>query len=92
MRDFNFSGLTLIQQDVLTFQGWQLRARYPDGSVRRQPSRRSVQKLLDRGLVIAREKRICPVSLPVIVTEYEVPVAVHIAWRQFRKEREADHV
>jgi len=87
----NFTGLTQSQKELLTFRGWKMGARHPDGSVWRQPSRRSVQKLLERGLVIAHETMIRPLSLPVTITEYEVPLAVHIAWCQYCKEHEVEH-
>lgn len=70
--NFDFSGLTPRQQEVLAFQGWttSMAGMVP------QPSKRTVQKLLDRGLVIEHiVQRGC-----FTYREYEVPLAVHIAW------------
>lgn len=67
---FDFTGLTDDQQAVLTFQGW------TPGDALPQPHPRTVQKLIDRGLVT-------PYTVThqgLAVRAYAVPIAVHMAW------------
>lgn len=66
---YDFSGLTPAQQRVLTFQGWSM-------GQGKQPSKATVRKLVDRGLLVARERKFMATT----VTEYDVPIPVHAAW------------
>lgn len=68
---YDFTGLTKAQQMLLSFQGWCVQ----DAQVRQQPSKRTVAKLIERGLVIPHKR-----GSGFYVMEYEVPIAVHIAW------------
>lgn len=72
---YDFSRLTERQSELLTFGGWHV------GCGRQQPSKKTVSKLLERGLLVAREttQRI-PGLIPIAVTEYDVPIAVQAAW------------
>ena len=67
----DFSGLTAHQRALLDAGGWQL-------GRGKQPPRGIVKKLLQRGLVVARPKRV----MAAVVDEYEVPVEVSAAWRE----------
>jgi len=67
---YDFTDLTEDQQALLTFQGW------VPGGVLPQPSPRTVQKLIDRGLVVAYAVEHSGLT----VRAYDVPVAVHMAW------------
>lgn len=72
---YGFSGLTKAQRELLTFNGWQ-GCQFPPT----QPQARTVRRLLDRGLLIEHKR---PVSSPfgtMVVSEYEVPLRVHVAW------------
>lgn len=69
---YDFTGLTPTQQGVLTFQGWCV----ADAGQRPQPSKRTVAKLLARGLVVEHINK----GSIFTVREYEVPLDVHIAW------------
>jgi len=69
----DFSGLTAHQRALLDAGGWQL-------GRGKQPARGIVKKLLQRGLVVARPKRV----MAAVVDEYEVPAAVADSWRQRR--------
>ncbi len=73
MSEYDFSGLTDSQQTLLSFQGWRA------GQGMRQPDRRTVKKLIDRGLLIEHERR----HEGVAVLEYEVPIPVHMAWCEY---------
>lgn len=77
---YDFSRLTGAQQNLLTFQGWQAGSKYPDGSLWPQPQKRTVKKLIERGLVIPHERQYSVCGFTITVTEYEVPIAVHMAW------------
>ncbi|HWH75073.1 MAG TPA: hypothetical protein VNV16_12500 [Methylibium sp.] len=66
----DFSGLTAHQRAVLDAGGWQL-------GRGKQPARGTVRKLLQRGLVIARPRRV----MAAVVDEYEVPAHVAAAWQ-----------
>jgi hypothetical protein len=73
---FDFSDLTESQQWLLTFQGWDTSSTFA------QPSKRTVAKLIERGLVIPHERQ-APAgvgALTMTVVEYEVPLVVHLAW------------
>lgn len=80
--DYDFSRLTPRQEWLICYQGWQVGQKYPDGSMWPQPSKRTVKKLIERGLMTAVE---CVVpdacmGIPIRVTEYQVPLEVHMAW------------
>ena len=63
-------------QWLLTFQGWDTSSTFA------QPSKRTVAKLIERGLVIPHERQV-PAgvgALTMTVIEYEVPLVVHLAW------------
>lgn len=68
---FDFSNLTANQRSLLVFNGWQI-----GSTVMNQPSKATVKKLIERGLVIPHEVKRGNMT----VTEYEVPVAVHLAF------------
>lgn len=68
---YDFSDLSEQQQIVLTYKGWRVTDKF-----QRRPSAVRMKKLIDRGLVIPREISIGGRCW----TEYEVPLAVHIAW------------
>lgn len=70
MSDFDFRGLTPAQHAVLSLAGWTI------GCGRSQPQPRTMRRLIERGLVVAYDVA----DRGAIVTEYLVPVAVHIAW------------
>jgi hypothetical protein len=83
MMDYDFSNLTDAQQRVLTFQGWQA------GDRMRQPHKTTVKKLIARGLVIERDHVSGKPPITFHVTEYEVPMHIHIAWCNYCAELEA---
>jgi hypothetical protein len=78
MSNYDFSGLTESQQELLTFQGWSL------NDSRNQPSKATVKKLIERGLVVQHEYKRGDFS----VAEYEVPIPVHMAWCAYCSEQE----
>ncbi|GAA4321911.1 hypothetical protein GCM10023144_01480 [Pigmentiphaga soli] len=87
---YDFSGLTPTQQALLTFGGWDLTSSRP------QPSRRSVAKLIERGLVVETEaqQRVHNDRFTLTVRTYVVPLDVHIAWCERcsrRKQEEPSH-
>lgn len=89
--DYDFSGLTEQQAWLILYQGWRVGQRYPDGSPWPQPTKRMVKKLIDRGLMTSTEVRE-PSSisgLSMSVTEYHVPIEVHMAWCIHSTERPA---
>ena len=69
--DYDFTGLTRKQQQLMTFQGWTLQ----DGPGV-QPSPRQVEKLLKRGLIVAQARADNACSW----MEYIVPVHIHMLW------------
>lgn len=76
MPDFDFRSLTRRQKELLTTGGWNLDMRTV------QPARTTVQKLLDRGLLVERratDRRSWP---NVMVSEYHVPIEVSQAWAE----------
>lgn len=78
---YDFSGLTPAQEWLICLQGWRVGSKYPDGSPWPQPSKRTVKKLIERGLVIEKQRRTETASgWALTVTEYEVPLAVHLAY------------
>lgn len=68
---FDFTGLTETQQMLLTVGGWA-----PGTKIVKQPQPRTVQKLLDRGLLVARDFEVFGIT----VKAYSVPTTVHMAW------------
>jgi len=73
---YDFSGLTTAQEWLICLQGWHVGARWPGGEMRAQPSKRTVRKLVERGLVepvVASDRGLS-------VTEYRVPIDVHMAY------------
>jgi hypothetical protein len=70
--DYDFSGLTPRQQELLTFEGWTVF----DAPTRVQPAKRTVRKLIEQGLL--KETRRYRMGL--WITEYFVPLGVHMAW------------
>lgn len=78
---YDFSGLTPAQEWLICLQGWRVGSKYPDGSPWPQPTKRTVKKLVERGLVIEKQRRTETASgWALTVTEYEVPLAVHLAY------------
>jgi hypothetical protein len=71
MKPGDFKGLTVAQQNILTFGGW-----HAGSTLVPQPKLPTVLKLLERGLVVAHQLE----ETGFAWTEYEVPVAVHAAW------------
>lgn len=74
--DYDFSKLTPLQEWLLVYQGWRVGQKWPDGSVWTQPGKRTVRKLIDRGLLTEVESR----DLGMTVTEYVVSLPVHAAF------------
>jgi hypothetical protein len=72
---YDFSCLTPAQEWLICLCGWHIGATWPDGSMRPQPGKRTVRKLIERGLVVPRERRD-----GYLVTEYDVPLDVHAAY------------
>jgi hypothetical protein len=82
-REYDFSKLTESQQTLLTFQGWSSDSGWP------QPSRRTVKKLIDRGLVIEHSVTWVRGNMAMLISEYEVPIPVHAAWCAYCSRSEA---
>ncbi|WP_067753050.1 hypothetical protein [Orrella dioscoreae] len=77
----DFSNLTPAQECLICLQGWRIGSKYPDGSIWPQPSKRTVKKLIERGLVVLREvTSALGNGMRMTVTEYEVPLHVHMAY------------
>lgn len=77
MVDLDFKGLTHAhaQKELLSFQGWHIDC----GRV--QPGPRTVAKLIERRLLVRRDvSQHVFGGLSMTVAEYDVPIAVHIAW------------
>jgi hypothetical protein len=74
--EYDFSGLTEEQEWLLVFQGWRIGDKYPS----HQPSKKTVKKLIERGLVIEHEVKQMTSIGPMTVLEYEVPLHVHMAY------------
>ena len=68
---YDLSGLTFKQKLLLTLQGWHV-----GSEMLPQPKPETVKKLIERGLVIPKER----LHNGVKVIEYEVPLDVHAAW------------
>jgi len=71
---YDFTHLSEQQQKLLTYHGW----RHGD-TFQQQPSQKTAQRLLERGLMLPRE--ILRGSMR--WTEYDVPDEVHAAWVEF---------
>ncbi len=84
--NYDFSGLTQDQEALLTFQGWAVESRYPPS----QPSGGTVRKLIDRGLLVPRQRVSTGPLGTMSVTEYDVPIAVHIAWCAYCAKRHGE--
>jgi hypothetical protein len=81
MSDYDFSGLSPRQQWLILYQGWRIGQRFPDGSPWPQPNKRTVKKLIERGLMTEFEAvYIHDDRTRVTVTEYRVPLHVHMAF------------
>ena len=78
--EYDFKDLTENQQKVLTYLGWTV-GNVKDGYS--QPSERTMKKLIARGLAIPHYRQ----HKGVEVIEYEVPLAVHMAWCQWCAEQ-----
>ena len=77
----DFSGLTSKQEWLILYQGWRVGQTYPDGSVWPQPSKRTVKKLIERGLMKEFEATYLHEGrTKVVVAEYHVPLHVHAAY------------
>ena len=77
----DFSNLTELQQELLTFHGWRVGQTYPDGSAWAQPRKSTIRKLQVRGLIFAHVKREpCRFGPSMEVIEWHVPQSVHMAW------------
>jgi hypothetical protein len=80
--EYDFTKLTAAQEWLICYQGWRIGQKYPDGSPWPQPSKRTVKKLIERGLVQAVQA-VTPdrfMNTPITVTEYRVEPDVHLAW------------
>lgn len=81
---YDFSNLTIRQQELLTFQGWTYEFGRKMGIS--QPIKQTVRKLLARKLVVERKRQLPPTRdfpFSMTIVEYEVPLHVHIAWCQY---------
>ena len=80
--DYDFSKLTPLQEWLICYQGWRVGQTYPDGSVWPQPGKRTVKKLIERGLMTAVSRTVPDrfMNIPISVTEYHVAPEVHLAW------------
>jgi len=68
---YDFTGLTHSQKELLTFSGWNRNCG------RKQPQKRTVEKLIRRGLIVERKAK---ESFMFYIIEYTVPLPVHMAW------------
>lgn len=87
----DFSGLTPRQGWLLLYQGWRVGQRFPDGSPWPQPQRRTVRKLIDRGLMERVAVTESPGPLKVTIIEYHVPLHVHMAFCLSCDSKELSH-
>lgn len=76
----DFSGLTPRQGWLLLYQGWRVGQKFPDGSPWPQPQRRTVRKLIQRGLMEPVKAKDGDGPYALTVTEYHVPLHVHLAF------------
>lgn len=77
---YDFSRLTPAQEWLLVLQGWHVGSKLPDGSPFVQPGKRTVKKLIERGLVVPCERVIDGKPFAMTVIEYHVPLDVHLAF------------
>ncbi|NYT67948.1 hypothetical protein [Pusillimonas noertemannii] len=77
---FDFSGLRAKQEWLILYMGWRPGQKYPDGSPWPQPSKPTVRKLIERGLMEAVEVKQNSGRFLLTVTEYRVPLHVHAAF------------
>lgn len=75
---FDFTGITARQSIVLSAGGWQI-------GRGKQPPKGSLQRLVDRGLVVPRERQ----YMRATITEYDVPSEVQAAWLLHLADQEA---
>lgn len=86
MTRYDFSRLTELQRDLLSCGGWSV----TDAPARTQPAKRTVAKLLERGLLTESKRAMGafrddgPTGW-FYVTEYAVPPAVALAWCERRR-------
>lgn len=78
--ELKFDDLTTNQEWLLVLGGWQIGSRYPNGTPQTQPGKRTVKKLIARGLVIPHERTVSSPFGQMTITEYEVPVEVYMAY------------
>ena len=69
---YDFSGLTKTQKMLLTQRGWDLES----AGIQSPPSKRTVAKLIERGLVVESVRAYGRFE----IREYAVPIAVYEAW------------
>jgi hypothetical protein len=77
---YDFSKLTANQEWLICYQGWRIGQKYPDGTPWPQPAKRTVKKLIERGLMTSHVVTDHSDWLPMQVTEYHVEPEVHLAW------------
>ena len=71
--DYDFTGLTRAQENMLTNQGWDKRDSF------RRPNVSTVNTLMDRGLLL-----MFPIAPGSTYPQcYIVPIPVHIAWWEY---------
>lgn len=68
---YKFNDLTESQQSVIVFGRWTLTSKFP------QPNKRTVKKLIERGMVIPHDVEVHGALGAMTVTEYQVPIDVH---------------
>lgn len=73
MSDFDFSKLTPAQRALIANGGWHV----PDARNMAQPTKRTVRKLIERGLVVEEIRRENAIFY---IREYSVPDAVRAAY------------
>ena len=74
--DYNFEGLTPIQEWLILYQGWRIGQRFPDGDHWPQPTEDEVRILIERGLMEEVEVNQGLMK----VKEYRVGIDVHLAY------------
>ncbi|CAM5213689.1 hypothetical protein CDEF62S_00374 [Castellaniella defragrans] len=88
----DFSGLTPRQEWLLLYQGWRVGQKFPDGSPWPQPTPRTVKKLIERGLIEVVEVKKPGGRFTMTVTEYHVPLHIHMAFCCQCSEKEPTNV
>lgn len=74
--DYNFEGLTPIQEYLILYQGWRVGQRFPDGDAWVQPTEDEIRPLIERGLMQEVETQYGLVT----VKEYTCGIDVHLAY------------